>query len=150
MELGTQPSRCAPTCQRGGKAATGRKRDCSASTKPPTFLCEVPHCCGIRHAGLERLPVSSNLNLQLSQAPFSGDGIFCTIPKTNTPPSLLLILCKSIPYTNRQPGRHTAATVLMSVCLRSSPQPPLIIDATTQRAVNIFRGTLCSTTPSSK
>jgi len=45
---------------RGKKAATGKKRDFSASTKSPTFLCEVPHCCEIRHTGLERLPASSN------------------------------------------------------------------------------------------
>lgn len=93
MELGIQPSRCAPTRQRGGKAATGRERDCSASAKSPIFLCKVPHRCGIRHAGLERLPVSSNLNLQLSQAHSQVMGIF--VSRTNTPPSLVLVLFPS-------------------------------------------------------
>lgn len=37
---------------------------------------------------MERLPASSNLNLQLSQAAFAGSGNFCTVSKTDTPPSV--------------------------------------------------------------
>lgn len=47
VELEIQPSRCAPTRQRGGKAATVKKDDCSVSIRSPAYLCEVPHYCEV-------------------------------------------------------------------------------------------------------
>lgn len=142
MELGAQPGRCASARQRGGKAATGRKRDCSAGTKPPPSP-PHPHCWGIRHTGLEMLPVSSNLDLQLSQAPFSADGNF--VPHLNQTPPFASINFTQINFLHQEATREAHSS--------HSPDPFACVQALDHEyrchhsEVSIFRGTSCSTNP---